>query len=115
MEHRDGRVPGSTSRYAIFRLVHYEAFRSIRTAIAREKEIKGWRRDKETVAAFTFEERKNSYAYLRGYRDNIGVIGLIAIEEQIYLPRPLTEFYRGATALPKSIQSFAPPLVPWYR
>lgn len=58
--------------------------------------IKGWRRDKDTVAAFTFEERKSSYAYLRGYRDNIGVIGLVAIEEQLYWPHPLTEFSRGS-------------------
>jgi hypothetical protein len=64
--------------------------------------IKGWRRDKDTVAAFNFEERSNSYAYSRGYRDNIGVIGLVAIEEQTYVPRPLAEFYRGATAIPKS-------------
>ena len=44
--------------------------------------IKGWRRDKDTVAAFTFENRENSYAARRGYRDNIGVIGLVAFEEQ---------------------------------
>jgi hypothetical protein len=44
--------------------------------------IKGWRRDKETVAAFTFENRENSYAARMGYRDNIGVIGLVAFEEQ---------------------------------
>jgi hypothetical protein len=44
--------------------------------------IKGWRRDRDTVAAFTFDERHNSYAYRRGYRDNIGVLGLVAFEEQ---------------------------------
>jgi len=46
-EHRDGVVPGFTSRYKIFRLVHYEVFGDIRLAIAREKEIKGWRREKK--------------------------------------------------------------------
>ncbi len=40
VEHRDGLVPGFTSRYRIFRLVHFEAFADIRDAIAREKEIK---------------------------------------------------------------------------
>jgi hypothetical protein len=46
--------------------------------------IKGWRRNLETVAAFSFEERENSYAYRVGRSDNIGVIGLIAVEEQSY-------------------------------
>jgi putative endonuclease len=46
VEHRDGLVPGFTSRYRIFRLVHFEVFKDIRSAIAREKEIKAWRREK---------------------------------------------------------------------
>ena len=45
--HREGPVPGFTTRYRIFRLVHYEVFRDIRLAIAREKEIKGWGRKKK--------------------------------------------------------------------
>ena len=47
VEHRMGLVPGFTSRYRIFRLVHFERFAHIRTAIAREKEIKSWRREKK--------------------------------------------------------------------
>jgi putative endonuclease len=47
LEHREGRVPGFTSRYHIFRLVHFEVFTDIRNAIAREKEIKAWRREKK--------------------------------------------------------------------
>jgi len=47
IEHRQGLVPGFTSRYKIFRLVHFEEFGDIRDAIAREKEIKGWRREKK--------------------------------------------------------------------
>ena len=46
-QHREALVPGFTSRYRIFRLVHYEVFGDIRLAIAREKEIKGWRREKK--------------------------------------------------------------------
>lgn len=48
IEHRQGLVPGFTSRYKIFRLVHCEQFADIRDAIEREKEIKGWRREKKT-------------------------------------------------------------------
>lgn len=47
VEHREGLIPGFTSRYRIFRLVHLEVFRDIRNAIRREKEIKSWRREKK--------------------------------------------------------------------
>jgi putative endonuclease len=47
VEHRQGLVPGFTTRYRIFRLVHFELFGDIRDAIAREKEIKRWRREKK--------------------------------------------------------------------
>ena len=47
IEHREELVPGFTSRYKIFRLVYFELFGDVRDAIAREKEIKGWRREKK--------------------------------------------------------------------
>jgi putative endonuclease len=46
-QHREELNPGFTSRYNIFRLVHYEVFGDIRAAIRREKEIKAWRREKK--------------------------------------------------------------------
>jgi len=48
-QHRDGVVPGFTSRYRIHRLVYFEIFHDVRIAIAREKEIKGWSRAKKVV------------------------------------------------------------------
>jgi hypothetical protein len=53
--------------------------------------IKGWRRDKDTVAAFSFEEREKSYASRIGRPENIGVIGLVAIEEMGRRPDPVLE------------------------
>jgi hypothetical protein len=50
--------------------------------------LKGWRRSRDTVAAFTFEERENSYASRMGYPENVGVIGLVAIEEESVCLRP---------------------------
>jgi putative endonuclease len=47
IEHRDGLVEGFTTRYRIFRLVEFEIFGDVTAAIAREKEIKGWRREKK--------------------------------------------------------------------
>jgi len=48
-EHRQGLVPRFTSRYRIHRLVYFESFRDVRTAIAREKQIKGWDRAKRVA------------------------------------------------------------------
>jgi putative endonuclease len=47
IEHRQRLVPGFTTRYRIFRVVHLEVFGDICRAIEREKEIKGWRREKK--------------------------------------------------------------------
>jgi hypothetical protein len=49
--------------------------------------IKGWRRNLDMVAAFSFEERGKSYAAQVGRPENIGVIGLIAVEEEMVRPR----------------------------
>jgi putative endonuclease len=46
-QHKQGAVPGFTSKYRIDRLVYFESFRDIRVAIRREKQIKGWRREKK--------------------------------------------------------------------
>jgi putative endonuclease len=46
-EHRNKLIPGFTSRYNLTRLVYYECFFYPDAAIAREKEIKGWRRSKK--------------------------------------------------------------------
>ncbi len=63
--------------------------------------IGGWRRDLERVAAFRFEGRADSYASRMGYPENVGVIGLIAVEELARGPRPLPE-EKGAPAPPAS-------------
>jgi putative endonuclease len=47
VEHREGTVKGFTTRYGIHRLVHFEQYEDVRYAIAREKEIKAWRREKK--------------------------------------------------------------------
>jgi putative endonuclease len=44
-EHREGLTPGFTSRYSVNRLVWFEPFADAPSAIAREKQIKKWRRD----------------------------------------------------------------------
>ena len=44
-QHREGGVPGFTSRYQVFMLVRYEFRGDMPAAIAREKQLKAWRRD----------------------------------------------------------------------
>ena len=46
-EHKDRTFEGFTARYNVDRLVWYETYPYIRTAIAREKQLKGWVRDKK--------------------------------------------------------------------
>ena len=46
-QHKNKTVPGFTSRYNLTILAYYEEFASIHAAIAREKEIKGWKRAKK--------------------------------------------------------------------
>ena len=45
-QHKNG-MGGFTSRYRMTRLVYYESTQNVLSAIAREKQIKGWRRDKK--------------------------------------------------------------------
>lgn len=46
-QHRNHVYRGFTARYNCFRLVWFERFAYIENAIAREKEIKGWRREQK--------------------------------------------------------------------
>jgi putative endonuclease len=43
-QHRNGVVPGFTSRYKVHRLVRYELFGDMEGAILREKQLKRWHR-----------------------------------------------------------------------
>ncbi len=43
-QHREGEVPGFSTRYGVRRLVWFETHATAEAAIAREKHIKKWRR-----------------------------------------------------------------------
>jgi len=71
-QHKNKLVPGFTSKYNITRLVYYEVTQDVESAIAREKQIKGWLRSKkialvesvnpnwDDLSADWFEERDSS-------------------------------------------------------
>ena len=46
-EHKKSAFPGFTQKYHLTRLVFFERFEDVRDAIAREKQLKGWRREKK--------------------------------------------------------------------
>ena len=46
LQHKSGDIDGFTKKYHVNRLVYYEMFEHIGTAIAREKQVKAWTREK---------------------------------------------------------------------
>ena len=48
-EHRLKLIPGFTKKYNVTKLVHYESFVGIQPAIAREKQLKAWTRQKRVA------------------------------------------------------------------
>ena len=46
-QHKHGRLYGFSKRYNLTKLVYYETYDEMLNAIIREKQIKGWRRDKK--------------------------------------------------------------------
>ena len=48
-EHKSELIEGFTKRYHVHKLVYYEQCTDINAAIAREKQLKGWKRDKKNA------------------------------------------------------------------
>jgi putative endonuclease len=56
-QHQNGEIERFTKMYKVNRLVYYERVNDPRDAIAREKEIKGWRRDKKNALVETMNPK----------------------------------------------------------
>ena len=48
-QHQQKLIEGFTQKYNITQLVYYEVANDVHSALAREKEIKGWRRSKKVA------------------------------------------------------------------
>ncbi len=46
-EHKNKLIEGFTKKYSINKLVYFETTENIKDAIRREKQLKGWRRDRK--------------------------------------------------------------------
>jgi putative endonuclease len=77
-EHRQGAKPGFTSRYSVHRLVHFEPFADMDSAIAREKQLKRWHRQWK----INLIEEKNPR-----WEDLATALGFAPLEEKDRAPR----------------------------
>jgi putative endonuclease len=59
-EHKEGQISGFTKNYKVSQLVYYETMDNVNAAIAREKQIKRWRREKKVKLVETIN---------RGWKD----------------------------------------------
>ena len=48
-EHKSGVIEGFTKRYSVHKLVYCETCNDVYAAISREKQLKGWRREKKVA------------------------------------------------------------------
>jgi putative endonuclease len=46
-QHKHHEFPGFTAKYGVDRLLYFERFDDVRVAIDREKQLKGWKRQKK--------------------------------------------------------------------
>jgi putative endonuclease len=46
-QHKFHKIEGFTDKYQVERLLYWESFNDVHKAIAREKQLKGWRRSKK--------------------------------------------------------------------
>ena len=53
-EHREHQVEGFTKKYKVWKLVYFEQTGDVEEAIRREKQLKGWRREKKNNLVNSF-------------------------------------------------------------
>lgn len=56
-EHRNEEIDGFTKRYHLHKLVYFEKYSSPKTAIKREKELKGWTRKRKNDLVTLYNPR----------------------------------------------------------
>jgi putative endonuclease len=58
-EHKQGIVAGFTKSYCVNRLVYFEETSDVRAAIEREKQLKGWKRERKIALLESVNPRWN--------------------------------------------------------
>jgi putative endonuclease len=70
-EHKSGGIEGFSSRYRCNRLVYFESYEDVNRAIGREKQLKGWRREKKIVLIERRNPRWEDLAEKWGSQDGV--------------------------------------------
>ena len=70
MQHKEGRLEGFSEAYGCKRLLYFEGYEDIRIAIAREKQLKGWRREKKLNLIRTINPEFKDFAQKRCTREH---------------------------------------------
>ena len=61
-QHKMDSIEGFTKKYKVHRLVYYETFDHVQKAIGREKQLKGWRREKNIALLAKANPRWQDFA-----------------------------------------------------
>ena len=56
-EHKSKSVPGFTEKYNVNKLIYFEDYCDVKLAIAREKQLKGWSREKKNKLINEFNKK----------------------------------------------------------
>jgi putative endonuclease len=84
-QHRTAGIPGSFSeRYHCAHLVYFEHYREVRDAIAREKQLKGWRRQKKNTLIATLNPQWDDLA--ADWFDSVEPTGQALTEDKVRGP-----------------------------
>ena len=70
-QHKIESIEGFTKKYKVHRLVYYETYDHVVTAINREKQLKGWRRQKKKALVETTNPRWQDLAEQWGRRNAV--------------------------------------------
>lgn len=124
-EHKTGRLEGFTKRYRIHRLVYFEQYQYVYNAIAREKQIKNWVRQKRVALIesvnptwedlaetwFTEEELRAKPGDVAVMKYNPDLVQTFSTPSKVPLrrPQPLREKALRAVFRPSKRQSFGGP------
>jgi putative endonuclease len=77
MQHKGGTLEGFTAAYGCKRLLYFEDYEDIRTAIAGEKQLKGWRREKRLNLIRTINPEFKDFVQSWGWK-------MITVHEKMY-------------------------------
>jgi putative endonuclease len=77
MQHKEGRLKVFTADDGCKCLLYFEGYEDIRTAIAREKQRKGWRREKKLTLIRTVNPEFKDLAQTWGWK-------MITVHEKMY-------------------------------